>query len=235
MGYKTGLEAWWGLNEEAGERVDSHGVNNLTDNNTVLFGAGKKGNAADLEETNSEYLNIVDNASLSTGNIDFTFAALIKMEALTTRNMIAAKGDGTAFGDYEWYLEYHNAVDALRVSVQDGTDDVITVEDSNIGNDVAAGVWYCVFCWHDSVANEVGIQVNNGVADTAAYAHGSFDSNNGFQLGRLATIYCDSLIDEAAFWKRILTADEKTWLYNGGAYRAYSELDAVEGGPRWFF
>ncbi len=37
---KTSLEAWWDLQEEAGTRVDSHGANDLTDNNSVTSNEG---------------------------------------------------------------------------------------------------------------------------------------------------------------------------------------------------
>ena len=36
----TSLIAYWKLDEESGTRVDAQGANDLTDNNTVLFGAG---------------------------------------------------------------------------------------------------------------------------------------------------------------------------------------------------
>ena len=38
--------------------------------------------------------------------------------------------------------------------------------------------------------------------------------------------YFDGLIDEAFFYKRILTPDEIDWLYNNGQGRSYAELDA---------
>jgi hypothetical protein len=41
-----------------------------------------------------------------------------------------------------------------------------------------------------------------------------------------AGIYTNGSIDEVGFWKRVLTADERTWLYNSGAGRTYSEADA---------
>ena len=45
----TNLISYWKLDETSGTRVDSVGNNDLTDNNTVLYGAGKQGNGADLE------------------------------------------------------------------------------------------------------------------------------------------------------------------------------------------
>ncbi len=39
----------------------------------------------------------------------------------------------------------------------------------------------------------------------------------------------DGLIDEVAIWARVLTADERTWLYNAGNARAYAAVAAYTG------
>jgi len=42
------------------------------------------------------------------------------------------------------------------------------------------------------------------------------------------TFFFDGLIEEVAFYKRVLTAAERTWLYNSGAGRAYAEVLQTE-------
>jgi hypothetical protein len=37
---KVGLVSYWNLDEQSGNAIDSHGSNDLTDNNTVLYGTG---------------------------------------------------------------------------------------------------------------------------------------------------------------------------------------------------
>lgn len=67
------LVAHWKLDESSGTRNDSKGANHLTDNNTVTSAAGKLGDAADFESSNSERLTLADNADMSLGsNSDFT-------------------------------------------------------------------------------------------------------------------------------------------------------------------
>ena len=44
----TGLVSYWALDETSGTRYDSHGSNDLTDNNTVGYTTGVQGNAADF-------------------------------------------------------------------------------------------------------------------------------------------------------------------------------------------
>ena len=71
--FLSGLIAYWTLDEASGTRVDAHGNNDLSDNNTVTSTTGKVGDAAAFATANSEYLSRADNADLSVGNIDFTF------------------------------------------------------------------------------------------------------------------------------------------------------------------
>ena len=62
---KDDLVSWWSLDETIGTRDDSHGSNNLVDHNTVGYTTGKQGNASAFTAANSEYLDIADNADLS--------------------------------------------------------------------------------------------------------------------------------------------------------------------------
>ena len=54
----------------------------------VLSAAGVINNAADLEVDTDNYFHRADIASLSTGNIDFTLAAWVKLESKSGSNMV---------------------------------------------------------------------------------------------------------------------------------------------------
>ena len=78
---KIDLVAWWPLDEESGQRNDSHSGNHLTDNTTVLFDEdGIQSNAAWVNNpaNEGEYLSRADNADLSMGDIDFTIGGWFK-------------------------------------------------------------------------------------------------------------------------------------------------------------
>lgn len=228
----TNLEAWWELNEESGARADAHGANALTDNNTVLFNAaGIQGNAADFELSNDEYLNITDNASLSMGDIDFTVGAWCQMEAKAGATMVVL-GKWTAQNDEREYQIYWSQPDdrfAFRVS-SDGLDSTPELADELGG--VSIATWYFILAWHDSVNNTINIQVNDGTVDSAAYAAGVFDGVAEFIVGAhknalgAIRVEWDGEIDEGFAYKKILTSDERTWLYNTGSGRAYADLTA---------
>ena len=78
----TNLVSCWELQEESGSRIDSHGDNDLTDNNTVLFGTGKVlANAADLEDDQDEYLNIAKHTDDLFTTSDRSMAMWLKAES----------------------------------------------------------------------------------------------------------------------------------------------------------
>jgi hypothetical protein len=69
-------------------------------------------------------------------------------------------------------------------------------------------------------ANTINIQVNNGAIDSVPWSGGGQDSAAEFALGRRAgtesELYWSGRIDEVGIWKRLLTAEERAALYNGG-------------------
>lgn len=225
MALTDDLIAFWEFEEASGTRVDAHGSNDLTDNNTVAQGTGKVGNCADFEKSNSEYLSITDNADLSLGaDQAFTIAAWVNFESL-----VADASQGIVVKDTTFLREYYLiwSFTALRLqgAVFNSSGTATTVDANNHGA-VSTGAWLFVVFWHDPTADVIGIQVNNGTADTAAHSTGTRDTAAAFSIGALGngSRYMDGLIDQVGFWKRVLTADEKTELYNGGAGLAYSAM-----------
>ena len=72
MALTDSLISYWKLDEASGNATDSHGTNTLTDTNTVTSVAGKINTARYFTNANTEFFTLADNASLSTGDIDFT-------------------------------------------------------------------------------------------------------------------------------------------------------------------
>ena len=219
MAILDNLEAHWKLNEASGTRVDSHGSNDLTDINTVLQAAGKIGNAAQFQDSNSERLFVADNASLSMGDIDFSFAAWVYLDSKPAEQMyVFSKGLVSANAEYQLY--WNDAADRFTFRVSDDT----TSQGENADNLGApsTATWYFIMCWHDATANTINIKVNDGTVDSAAYSLGSYDSIRPFTIGARSdgsshNRFWDGRIDSLSVWKRVLTAQEQTDLYNGGA------------------
>lgn len=214
----TGLVAYWKVEEASGTRNDAHGSNHLTDNNTVGSAAGKLGNAAQFVAANSEYLSIADNAGLSMGaGVRFTLAAWVYPDTTTAiQNIIAKRSSGA--GSYEYFLRLDSTDARLYVS-SDGSAIAFVATPTGI---VAAGVWSLIFAWYDGA--NLNIQVNNGTIYQTAYTADVFNGTAPFLIGSFdtgASEFWNGRIDEPAIWKRVLTADERSQLWNGGAGKSY--------------
>lgn len=219
------LVSYWPLNEASGDAIDAHGSNTLTDTNTVGSAAGKVGNARDFESGSTQYFNIADNADVSTGDIDFTFALWVNLESKGDYRIFIGKDES---GQREYLTFYDLASDRFSFSVFTPTQ--VDVLANTLGSPSTA-TWYFIVCWHDATANTVNIQVNNGTADSTATGGALSASGTApFRIGARSTagslLPMDGLIDEVGFWKRVLTAPEKTFLYNSGSGRSYSDIQS---------
>src|SRR3990167_4965451 len=126
------------------------------------------GGAGQFTAANNEFLSIASNASLQTGDIDFTCAAWVYLDSKTTYRFIAAKdGGSTIAGDREWAMVYDSALDRFVFNVFLATDSIKQAVAGNLGVP-ATGAWYFIVGWHDAAANTVNIQVNNGTVNSVA-------------------------------------------------------------------
>lgn len=211
------IQGFWGLNETSGNRSDSAGSNTLTNNGSVASTTGKVSNAAQFSGSND--LSITDNSALSTGDIDFTVSGWVYMTSKAANAGIISKF--TSSGAQREYLVYYDsAVDRFRLSVSAIGTTVTQIAANNLGSP-SLNTWYFIVAWHDSVANTINIQVNNGTADSASYSSGVFDGTAPFMLGNYFSGGVNNrltgYVDAVGFWKRVLTDGEKTTLYNSGS------------------
>jgi len=234
MSLLTSLVSHWRLNESSGNRADAHGSNTLTNTN-VGAGTGLLGTCADFENASAgQKLAIASNSTLQMGDIDFTFAVWVNAESFdsvgTEASWIMSKRDGSAPA-LEYQLLWRGtggggpAAPRFIFTVWNEAQSSTPVNADNLGTP-STGTWYFIVAWHDSVNNVVGIQINNGTANTAAHTTGVAASDSTFQLsGRSGSTnkddHWDGLMESASLWKRVLTTAEKTTLYNAGAGLAY--------------
>jgi hypothetical protein len=204
------LVSYWSFDHDW---TDSHGTNDLTNVNGVTSAAGKLGNAGDFESSSAQYLSHPDPTPL--GDEDFTYACWFKRESMGRVQLIAK--------DAETGRSYF-----LQIS----PDDLIVM---TFGSD-ALGVnrpipadlnWHYVIVWHDAAANTLSLQVDDGGVGTQATG-GIFPALNPAIPVRIGARqytgfqdYFDGLIDDVGLWRRVLTAEERTALYNGGLGLAY--------------
>jgi hypothetical protein len=205
----TDLVSYWKLDETSGTRFDSVSANNLSDIDTVGFATGKIGNAAEFTGTN--YLST--NTVLSSGPFSVSFWMNSDTVTRPSARIIARYGNGVP-ADQAW-----------RASLRDDNA-VITVGSTtlSIPNIASAATWHHFSFWYNDVAQEIGIQFDTTI-QTTPQTTGYVNTNVDFTIGTLAggpsSVSFRGLVDEVGVWSRVLTAAERTQLYNGGAGITY--------------
>jgi hypothetical protein len=216
----TDLISYWKLDEASGSRADSEPTGtaqNLTDNNTVTSATGKINDAAHFVVANSEYLNRVDSADLSTGQIDFTVAAWVKLNTKGANRTIVSKYNPG--GNGEFILRYNNTADRWSVQIFDNSSLIQTLNATTAGSP-STGTWYLIIFRHDSTGASAGtiyLSVNGGTEDSAGSTGWTVrDTTAEFIIGAyyISNQPWDGDIDEVGFWKKLLSSDERAELYN---------------------
>lgn len=226
------LIAYWNLDEASGQRNDSHtNALHLIDNNTVGVASGggpDGGDAADFVAASSEYLSRANESLLQTGDIDFTVAAWVYLPSDGNYYYINKGNDG-AYQD-EFCVRYTTSAKRFAAWVDDGLSSEGLVTANTFGQP-STGAWYFLMMWHDAAADTVSIAVND-VADSVSYSAGGHTNNHSFYIGTrgaVASRMVQGRMAYTGFWKRTLTAAERTWLYNSGSGRDYAAVAAYTG------
>lgn len=230
MALKDNLISVWC--EAASPVTDEFGSNTLTNNNGVTTTSGKVGTAGSFVPASSQYLSHANNSDLATGDIDFTLAAWVQIATKNDRSDFVFKGffDASAVEFEFGYDAVINDRFWLRIFSAD-----LSITNQVLANNLGSpstNTWYYVVAWHDSVNDLIGIQVNNGTADTAGTTTAPTANAGTWAVGRfidVATRYMDGLLNQVAFWKRVVGSTDKTALYNGGAGLPFASWDAGGG------
>ena len=229
------LIAYWPGNEAAGNLLDAHtnGLD-LADVNTVTNAAGHVYLLARQYTVASvEYHWRASEALLQLGDIDLTLAAWVYLDSKGAHRSIVSKYFAGPNARTMW-LFYNNTTDRfdfhLRL-VGDAATAVVTA--NNLGSP-ALSTWYFIVAWHDSVANTINIQVDNGVVDSAAtglslLAAKTSPWNVGAYggAGGGSSSQWNGRIGPTAFWKSAaggggaLTQAQRDCLWNAGAGLQY--------------
>ena len=215
------LVSHWKLEESSGTRLDDRDTNNdLTDNNTVTSNTGKFGTAAQFTAANSEFLDIADGSCTDCdGMAEVTPYSWIYIDALPTtgnHQMVMAK-NAASQQSYMMQIRESGGNYLMRCGLNTASGGFETT-DSATGVITSTATWYQVACVYDGVTLQPylnGSSSGAGLAKTGTVV----DSTATLALGYLengAQQYFDGRIDDAALWKRALTADEISTLYNSG-------------------
>ena len=198
------------------------------DSGSQVFSGGSR----QFTASNSEYFTLADNASLSMGDIDFTIACWVYLDTTPANEMRTINKFDISGTDREYSLFWDNTGGLMTFTVRDTGDTTSSPITASTEGSLSTGQWYCVIAEHDSVNNTISIQINNKDIDSTAHTTGVRDGTADFRIGSLSEggEYWDGRIANVGCWKRILTTDERSFLYGAGLGKAYSQLDSIGKG-----
>lgn len=225
------LTSWWDLTEASGTRNDSKGTNHLTPYGSITTATGLRGGAAvaaNFPGGNSARLGAVNNTSLQTpadgANVMFGWykrtsassntTLFSKWDAMSGDSMerSVSLGTSTFYGTYRKGGTYYHTTTALP----------------------ADNAWHFFVVWVDPADKKPRVQIDNGSVITGPDAIDANSNTTNFALGGIGGPSYASYFGhigpmQYCGWIRgaILTADERTYLYNSGSGRTYAEIVAA--------
>lgn len=219
-GLLNSLIAYWPLNEAGGanDALDLH-TNGLALTQVSSPGAdtGKVYATARTFDGSADYFYRNSSDILKFSTQSFHVGAWIYCNAFSTTKYVITKGNADNVG---WQLK--KAADGLlyfSVKTQSVSCSSFGIPPNN--------QWLFVLCWRDAIANTINIQINDGAIDSAVGIDNQ-DLNYQLQLGarnfgstwsgRIGPVIIGSNV--------VLTAAQRTALYNGGAGLAYAGFTA---------
>lgn len=223
------LVSHWKFDETSGTREDSHGTNDLTDNNTVTSTTGVRTNAALAASANSEWLSVADNATLDFSTA-FSLSVWINQTTLGVSRAIVGKWDYQTQGSWMLQTDDTNS-DELIIYVATSLIDAGVTFGLTTDANLVTGTWYHLVLIYDGTlsgnANRLKLYIN-GVQKTLSFTgtipaslqNSSADLKFG-KFGGSLTRYFNGAFDEASIASRAWTAAEVAELYQSGAGQSY--------------
>lgn len=218
---RADVKAYWKF-DDSGLLNDATGRGNTwTNNGNVASATGKIGQAIAPNGT-EQYLSRVSTADLTVGNGSFTIAGWIYITAFLGAEVgegaLFWKSDNTAD---EIYLSIQNATRVIVFYTNDG-DNYTSVFVPTSGQ-LSAEQWYFVEAWRNLNDTTINIRLNNSDSQSMGTAGTnpttSATTSIGAYAGGTHTNRFNGRVDEMGFWHRVLTTDERAYLYNSGAGR----------------
>lgn len=220
----TDFVACWDMEETSGTRFDYSANNNdLSDINTVLYGTGVKGNAADFEDTTTEYLQIADASQTGldiTG--DRTFVHWLKPESTPTSGNAMAYFFKWGASQAQYGAFYINDGGTYKVRFLGYN----TCGGANINHDFSLGgalstsnFSFLVTRYKQSTGYVETFLNGSALSSTTAGFTGGQNCTGAFSISSLKAIqwYWDGMIDQVEVYNRLLTQTEISDLYASGS------------------
>lgn len=230
MDLTQNLVAYWRMEQNPAHEVirDSVGGNVLTPVG-VAAAEGKVDRAIGFQTSTNSYLEHASNATLQMGNISYSIAFWVYTGSLSGgAKELVTKYKNAAPAVIEYYVRYHATTQRFLFAHGDGGLNEDTVEANDLGIPVD-DTWYFIVATRDKVNGRINISVNRDLNDSAPSAGtvGAVTSRAlriGASSDGAGLFQFNGRIDEVGLWKRLLTWEEVSFLYNDGLGRSFAEL-----------
>lgn len=222
----TGIIAFWKLEEFAGPRQSCVSRLNLSAVGTPTNTTGIVGNGVNLVRSSNQNLEVADTSTLEpTG--DFTISFWFKRGNVNNvTNGLVAKGNPITWGTTSQYGIWFTGGNALTFTVSMGvslkTVTGATITDSNWHHVVATFAYGAststMTLYLDGAQTGTPNTAGSGtfINTSGKFCIGAHDAGNGNATNRF-----DGVMDAVGIWSRVLTSDERAYLYNSGAGRQH--------------
>lgn len=229
----------WKLDESTGTRADSHGNNDLTDNNTVGSTTGVLDGAAHFIKANQEYLTGSQISLTGDWSISLWFRADSIGGTANFGHGLIRSMSGEQDGDF--HIGVNNGADSVYCANYTPTrDGLAKYRRPNVTPNIVAGNTYHLVITYERLTDTLLFYLNGVVQTTEADQNFTQATGWGTEMsiGRTfanADYYWDGWIDNVSVWDgRILTNQEVARLYNSGNGLAYENFADSEQ-PALFF
>lgn len=234
----TGLVSWWSMDEASGTRADSvtGTAYNLTDGSGTTLdmpaNRARINQAADFDPGTSDYLvggSAGSDYTPQTGS--FTVMTWVSFDDIDADNGEVVVGVFGTASQLSWAIRSYNAANqasgfqCVQFEVtSDGSTQVIAAPATTLAND--NDTWYLVICEYDATNSQITCTVNQGTPATTAFTGPVFNAAVPLTVGASygagsGANFQNCQVDETAFWTRLLTDEEKGWLWTNGAGMGY--------------
>ena len=184
--------------------------------------------------SNSQQFKGASNTDL-TGDVNFTGIAWVYLDNTTNTKVITSKAANIS-NQRAWNILQVSSTDRAQFRAWNSSD-VSTAVGNTANTALGTAAWAFVVFGHDADNNEIFIQVNNGTEETAAFTAGGMNSITrdlmiGARDSSLANpeLFWDGRIGPVVFFDKVLSASERTALYNSGGGRTLAEIPAALAG-----
>jgi len=170
--------------------------------------------AANFSNGATQALTIASNASLQLNGTDWTIVGFVKFTTTTNYRKVVVKQASDSVFEYGIQLNPTGAAGnpGLQAFTTGGNAQSATV--------LAAGTWYWFWADFALASTTLSLSINNAApasASVAAPSAGAGTFGIGYFGGATTAYAMDGGIEAVGLWKRLLTAGEKTAIYNAGA------------------